>query len=133
MSEIDVNNIRESLMSHNNDVSEYPDYDDELQVMEEMEQYTGYGTPESPTLKDLNSKGLFPIGITTMMCEETFIFRGKKEAEEGAKYHMPDGWWYDLAGFWIDWDAYHKEMGRHQGEETDDLIYWLNDSYKPKR
>ncbi len=64
----------------------------ERQIEEDMafqemlyEQGYRYNTDKSYSIKLLNDAGHFPIGITTMMCEETFIFKLEKEATKAWK------------------------------------------------
>lgn len=55
-----------------------------------------YGTENSYSLKLLNDRGFFPIGITYMMGEETFIFKDDSLADEAWKSRILGcgGWWY---------------------------------------
>ena len=39
-------------------------------------EHDAYGTPESHLLKKIKEAGFKPIGITVVLCEETFIFKG---------------------------------------------------------
>jgi hypothetical protein len=68
------------------------------------------------TLKTLYKYGHYPIGITTMMCENTFIFETENEAikahkelesEESiiSKEEIVQGWWYSKE----EWSDIHKE------------------------
>lgn len=105
----------------------YDDYQDDM-----AENPDAYGTPESVLLKLVKGAGFKPIGITVMMCEETFIFKGTKEAEEAAKMFLPEGWWYGLSQFWDDWEAYLKSMEIYNSEEAEEGIHWLDKNFKPK-
>ena len=60
------------------------------------EQGHEYGTKTSYSLKVLNEAGFFPIGITYMSGEETFIFKDSEKANEAWESHLLgwDGWWY---------------------------------------
>jgi hypothetical protein len=100
---------------------------------EEMaENPSAYGTPDSYLLKLVREQGFKPIGITTMMCEETFIFKGSKEASEAWEKFKPEGWWYGLSDFWKDWDDYLELMGEHDKKEADSVIHWLDENYRPR-
>jgi hypothetical protein len=107
--------------------TKYDDYQDEMAANPDA-----YGTPDSILLKHVREQGFKPIGITVMMCEETFIFKGQKEAKEAWEMFKPEGWWYGLSDFWKDWEDYHKQMGNHNREEVDDAIHWLDPNFKPK-
>lgn len=107
--------------------TEYDDYQDEM-----AENPSAYGTPDSVLLKLVREAGFKPVGITTMMCEETFIFKGDKEASEAAKEFLPEGWWYGLARFWKDWEIYIKE-NKYESDEVDSLIHWLDKNFEPRR
>jgi len=101
-------------------------YDGEL---EEISQ--NYGTPNSVLLKQVRAAGFKPIGITVLLCEETFIFKGKQETEAAAKQFLPEGWWYDF-GSWEDTrQEYVKEM---YGGDDDaaPTVYWLDPNFSPK-
>lgn len=90
-----------------------------------------YGTPESPLLKQVRDAGFNPVGITIHMCEETFIFKGKQEAEDAANKFLPEGWWYDFSS----WTETRNEYVKKFYEGDDDLaptIYWLDKNFEPK-
>jgi len=108
--------------------TKYDDYLDEM-----ADNPSVYGTPDSILLKMVKEAGFKPIAITTMMCKETFVFKGDKEASEAAKMFLPEGWWYGLGGFWKDWDEYLIQMGEHDTEEADSVIHWLNKSFEPRK
>lgn len=82
-----------------------------------------WGTTTSYSLKLIKEQGFNPIGITTMMCEETFIF---ETAEECAKAHqtcqvdnnIADGWWYGKADFEKALVDYENQFGKI-------TVYWL--------
>ena len=95
--------------------------------------HDNYGTADSVLLKEVRAAGFKPIGITVLMCEETFIFKGSKEANEAAKMFLPEGWWYGLSQFWDDWDVYLKAMHIHNSEEAEEGIHWLDENFKPKK
>jgi len=91
----------------------------------------GHGNPNSLLLKNVIACGFKPIGITIMMCEETFIFKNKIDAEAAARKFLPEGWWYDVSTFIDSRKQYVKEI--YGGDE--DLaptIYWLDKNYEPK-
>lgn len=104
------------------------DINDDEQMIEYQ---SNYGTPNSMLLKAIIAAGFKPIGITVMICEETFIFKNKIDAEAAAKQFLPEGWWYDVSSFIDSRNAYVKEI--YGGDE--DLaptIYWLDKNYEPK-
>jgi hypothetical protein len=86
------------------------------------EQGYRYNTDKSYSLKLLNDAGHFPIGITIMMCEETFIFKTEKEANKAWKSRVlgNDGWFYGKRNFQKALEQYEKNMG-HKNE-----IFWLD-------
>lgn len=88
-----------------------------------------YGTSKSSLLKDVLEAGFKPVGITVMMCEETFIFRGKKEAEDAWEKFKPEGWWYDYSSFV---DARRDYVKRnYNGDPTQAAqIYWLDKNFE---
>ena len=87
------------------------------------EQGYRYSTDKSYSLKLLNDAGHFPIGITIMMCEETFIFNTEKEADKACESGVlgNDGWFYGKRNFQKDLDKYEKDMG-YKNE-----IFWLDE------
>lgn len=80
-----------------------------------------YNTDKSYSLKLLNDAGYFPIGITTMMGEETFIFKTETEANEAWESHVLgyDGWFYGEYSFKLAQEEYEKDLGFKLN------IYWL--------
>ena len=101
---------------------------DELDL---QEWHDKYGTPESLLLKEIQKAGFKPIGITVLMCEETFIFKGDAEAKKAAEKFLPEGWWYGLSAWHETREEYVKEV--YGGDE--DLaptIYWLDENYRPR-
>lgn len=99
---------------------------------EDLDNYhDNYGTPNSLLLKEVREAGFKPIGITVLMCEETFIFKGKEEAQRAWEKFKPEGWWYDF-GSWEDTrKEYVKEI--YGGNEEDaPTIYWLDPNFAPK-
>ena len=103
------------------------DYNEEdLQLI-----HDGYGKPTSVLFKEIQTAGFKPIGITVMMCEETFIFKGSDEAERAAKMFLPEGWWYDFSS-WIDArKVYVKESYRGIDDDAP-IVYWLDHNFAPK-
>ena len=98
----------------------------------DYEEFDNVGTPNSALLKKIKQAGFKPIGITIVMCEETFIFKGKTEAENAAKEFLPEGWWYDLIGFEETRQEYVKKF--YDGnEEIAPTIYWLDKNFEPKK
>lgn len=100
----------------------------ERQMKEDMafqemlhEQGYRYNTDKSYSIKLLNDAEHFPIGITTMLCEETFIFKSEKEANKAWKSRVlgNDGWFYGKKSFKKALEQYEKDMG-YKNE-----IYWL--------
>ena len=104
--------------------------------MEDTSERT-YATDKSESLKIIQEAGFNPIGITTMMCEETFIFNTEEEASKAFEYfetnrranidkheYLPDGWWYGL----VDFELYHRKYVWDFYEGVDDdapKIHWL--------
>ena len=82
------------------------------------EQGYEYNTPNSYSLKLLNDVGHFPIGITTYMCEELFIFKTGKDAKKAWSSHVLgfDGWMYSKRQF-------EKEV--QNDEYFKAHLYWL--------
>ena len=90
-----------------------------------------YGTPNSVLLKKVREAGFKPIGITVLMCEETFIFKGDAEAKAAWEIFKPEGWWYGF-GSWEDTrQQYVKDI--YGGDEEDaPIVYWLDKNFAPK-
>lgn len=90
-----------------------------------------YGTPNSALLKKVKEAGFKPIGITVMLCEETFIFKGKTEAEAAWKMFANEGWWYGFSEFIDSRKEYVKKM--YEGDENAAAqIHWLDKNFEPK-
>lgn len=58
-----------------------------------------WGTPTSYSLDVIRKHGYNPIAITTIICEETFIFKTDEEASKAYEdleinKGVVDGWWY---------------------------------------
>lgn len=105
-----------------------------MTIHSDEEQYEisdNYGTPNSLMLKQVREAGFKPIGITVMICEETFIFKSDEEAQKAAEKFLPEGWWYGF-GSWDDTrNKYVKDM--YNGIEDDaPIVYWLDKNFEPK-
>lgn len=87
------------------------------------EQGYEYNTDKSYSLKLLSDAGYFPIGIATIACEESFIFKTEKEADIAWKSRVlgNDGWWYGKRNFLKYLEEYQKDM------KTEVKIYWIDD------
>jgi len=88
-----------------------------------------YGTDRSYFLEQVVKAGFNPIGITVMMCEETFIFATEEETSAAAKKFMPEGWWNTVT----DWEESRQKYvdDIYQGVEADaPKVYCLDDNYK---
>ena len=90
------------------------------------EQGYRYNTDKSYSLKLLNDAGYFPIGLTTMICEETFIFKTEKEADKACESGVlgNEGWFYGKKAFKKALEQYEKDMG-YKNE-----IFWLDGKNK---
>lgn len=90
-----------------------------------------YGTPNSVLLKAVREAGFKPIGITVLMCEETFIFKDKMQATAAWEIFKPEGWWYGFG----DWEETRQQYVKdiYGGNEEDaPIIYWLDFNFAPK-
>lgn len=93
--------------------------------------HNNYGKLDSVLLKEIQKAGFKPIGISVMMCEETFIFKGDAEAKEAAKQFLPEGWWYGLTAWVAARQEYIKEI--YNGiDENAPLVYWIDKNFAPK-
>jgi hypothetical protein len=102
------------------------DNEDEL-----IEYHDNYGTFDSILLKQVITAGFKPIAITVMVCEETFIFKSKCDAEAAAKQFLPEGWWYEYS----EWIEARKEYVKKLYRGDEDLaptVYWLDKNFEPK-
>ena len=94
--------------------------------------HEGYGKPNSVLLEEIRKAGFKPIGITVLICEETFIFKGKEEAEAAAAMFLPEGWWYDFCSWEDTRNEYVKKM--YGGDEdAAPIVYWLDPNFAPKK
>lgn len=82
-------------------------------------------------LDKVRNAGFKPIGMTVMICEETFIFKTKKEAESAWEIFKPEGWWYDIGTF-IDARKKYVDEAYKGREEDAPIIYWFDKNYEPK-
>lgn len=102
-----------------------------------MQNKNTYGTDKSELLEKIIAKGFKPIGITVMICEETFIFETEKEAHEAHKaMDTNEGWWYGFDGKYP-WketeEKYVSDMNKiYDGEYKGLKIYWLDKKYDTK-
>ena len=79
-----------------------------------------FNTDKSYSLKLIRDHGYNPIGITTIICEETFIFETEEEASEAHNdlqviHEVVDGWWYSKIGFEKALETLNEEP----------KVYWL--------
>lgn len=84
--------------------------------------FRGYGKPNSWCLEAIKKLGFKPIYITTMLCEQTFVFETEKEAIEACntfqkKYNTNEGWWYGLDGQYP-WEQTVREYVKKYGTIT---------------
>jgi hypothetical protein len=80
-----------------------------------------YGTNTSYSLVELNEANHFPIGITTLGCEESFIFSSERKANKAWKSRTLgyDGYFYSLEDF-------RKEKQWYENKMNVKLkVYWL--------
>ncbi len=104
--------------------------DTHIKWMDEHPDYNKrYGTNESYWLETIKSEGFNPVGITTMLCEETIIMATKEEANEAWEIFKPEGWWYSVD----EWEGVRKAYvndGYNGVEEDAPRVYCLDDKYK---
>lgn len=87
--------------------------------------------PENELLEKVLKAGFKPIGFTTMICEETFIFKGIDEAKRAWEVFKPQGWWYGFGDFIEARKEYVKEA-YDNNEDFAPIIYWLDKNFAPK-
>lgn len=89
-----------------------------------------YGTDRSYFLETIRERGLNPVGITTMIGEETIIFETKEESNRGWDLFKPNGFWY-CVNEWEDTREWYKNDLESNGI-TGDLpkVYCLDNKYK---
>ena len=80
-----------------------------------------YGTDTSYSLIQLNEVGHFPIGITTLGCEESFIFSSARKANKAWKSRTLgyEGYFYSLEDFRKEKQWYENKM------DVKLKVYWL--------
>lgn len=101
-------------------------YDGELEEISK-----NYGTPNSVMLKEVRAAGFKPIGITVLICEETFIFKGEEEATKASEQFLPEGWWYGF-GSWEDTRQEYVKNMYGGDEDAAPIVYWLDKNFAPK-
>ena len=81
-------------------------------------------------LEILKSAGYKPVAVTTMMCENTFVFETKDEAdraflqfEKHPQGEYISGWWYGREDFKQGLENYKKEFTLPLGYEPH--VIWL--------
>lgn len=94
-------------------------------------EYDGHGNPDSLLLKKVIASGFKPIGITIMICEETFIFKSKQEASAAAEKFLPEGWWYEFSEWIEERNKYVKKFYKGD-EDLAPTVYWLDKNFEPK-
>jgi hypothetical protein len=102
----------------------------EIDEVYAYERHDGYGNPNSLLLKEIRKAGFKPIGITCMVCEETFIFKGDDEAKAAFKIFSPEGWWYGFGEFIDAYNDYCKKLGTD--EDLYPTVYWFDHNFAPK-
>jgi hypothetical protein len=98
---------------------------------EQINYFNNYGTPDSYLLKEVFDAGFKPIGITVMLCEETFIFKSELEANEAAKKFLPEGWWYGI-GSYIDARKQYIKKFCDGDNDMAGTEYWFDKNYITK-
>lgn len=84
-----------------------------------------YGTIKSYFLQDVISKGIKPIGITVMMCEETLIYETQEELDKSWELFKPEGFHYLKEN----WEQVRKQYVDDIYNGVDDdapTVFWLN-------
>jgi hypothetical protein len=87
-----------------------------------------WNTDKSYSIKLLRDHGHKPIGITNVMCEETFIFNSKEECDKAhwemqVQERLVDGWWYSKEEF----EKMLSTEPMFQQKNGKPKIYWLNE------
>lgn len=80
-----------------------------------------YNTPTSYSLELLNKAGHYPIGITSIGCEESFIFTTRKKANKAWRSRVLgyEGYFYSLMDF-------RKEKKWYESNVKSKLkVHWL--------
>lgn len=91
-----------------------------------------------PVLQSLKEAGFNPIAVTTLLCEETFVFETTEECDKACKFVNPNrsedgksgvhyGYWYALRdGKYSFIDTYHSYKDQ-TGSYPE--VVWLTDKY----
>lgn len=87
---------------------------------------------ENELYKRVIAAGFKPIGMTVMMCEETFIFKSSADAKEAADKFLPEGWWYDFSDFIDAERQYLKDLSDIGIHDKQLNIVWFDENYAPK-
>lgn len=88
-----------------------------------------YGTDKSYFLEEIKSQGFTPIAITTMCCEETFVFKTEEERRKVADMFLPEGFYYCLSEWKESRGWYVEEM--YDGDYNKaPKVYCLDDEFK---
>lgn len=88
-----------------------------------------WNTPTSYSIAQLIERGFNPIGITTMLCEETFIFETEDEMKQAhqqcqVEEGVVDGWWYSRTEFYKARKEYVEKF--YNGKESDaPHVFWF--------
>lgn len=88
-----------------------------------------YDTDTSPSLLIMSEHGFHPIGITKMMCEETFIFKTDEEATRAyelleVEKNLLSGWWYSMDNWATAFEEHCNDM--YDGDRSMGAkVYWL--------
>jgi len=93
-------------------------------LKEKIEPIPTWGNPRSWMLNKLIEAGHKPIGITTMCCEEVFIFEKRDEIEPARAMYGNEGYWYSREDFIVIRERYVKDyLDNDMG--TAPLVHWL--------
>lgn len=98
--------------------------EEELKFLEELNaKGHKWNTNTSYSLVKMEEIGIRPIGICCLMCEETFIFDTKEEANNAyeicEKGGIVSGWWYSKEDFEEYLPIYEKDFNSKVN------VYWL--------
>lgn len=111
-----------NIISEEDRIKLHEDNEKYLKFQEDLfNQGYRYNTDKSYSLELLRKAGFYPIGITTMMCEETFIFKTAQDANKAWESRVLgyDGWWYGEEDFLKYVKEYEKDFGEIK-------VYWLD-------
>ena len=87
---------------------------------------------ENDLYKRVVAAGFKPIGMTVMMCEETFIFKSHVEALDAFEKFKPSGWWYGYPEFLDAERQYKKDLSDFGIYDYELDILWFDENYAPK-